>query len=133
MSGTSPFNKEEIGKEGVVMLAMPDLWREIEYIEYDPRENIFYDQCGIRIYDLYGMITPSDILLFKHNHQKYNEFYSINNPLMIYKILWNGVDDHEESNIHIPCQFSPRGGCWFSSDEQNARAEICRYCRGGDC
>jgi len=53
---------------------------------YDPEENIFYDQCGIRIINIFEVLTPNDLFLFKQN-QEYNIFYHRDNSRIICEIL----------------------------------------------
>ena len=40
---------------------------------YDSEENIFYDQCGIRVVNIFEVLTPNDIFLFKQD-PGYNAF-----------------------------------------------------------
>ena len=47
-----------------------DQYREVIEIEYDADENSFYDQCGIHIINIFEMLTPSNLLLFRKNPQK---------------------------------------------------------------
>jgi hypothetical protein len=41
---------------------------EILYFFYDPRDNIFCDQFGFIVLNIFEMITPNDLLLFKEDH-----------------------------------------------------------------
>jgi hypothetical protein len=36
-------------------------------IYWDPNENMFYDPCGIRIRNIFALVTPNDIFLFRQN------------------------------------------------------------------
>ena len=38
------------------------------YFEYDPVENAFYDQCGVRIANMLSNLTPNDLYLFRHDY-----------------------------------------------------------------
>lgn len=40
----------------------------ILYFTYDPEENTFYDQCGIHMANIFEVLTPNDIFLFKRDH-----------------------------------------------------------------
>jgi len=101
----------------------------IEYLEFDRYTNIFYDQCGMQIPNIYEYITPNDLFLYKKNK---NSCYFIhrNNPNIVCKIFEGDLYDQELH--HISCSRSGRGGCWFSSDQETDRESICRACSGGD-
>jgi len=53
---------------------------------YDSEENIFYDQCGIRVVNIFGALTPNDIFLFKQD-PGYNIFRHREDPRIICEIL----------------------------------------------
>ena len=40
---------------------------DILYFVYDSTENMFYDQCGFRIVNIFEELTPNDIFLFRSN------------------------------------------------------------------
>jgi len=46
---------------------------EVLCIEYDPDENCFYDDDGYLIYNIFDMITPSDLVLFRFDYD-FNTF-----------------------------------------------------------
>jgi hypothetical protein len=57
---------------------------------YNPIENIFYDQCGIRIINIFEIITPNDLFLFKHDNN--NCYFRMKDePYIICEIM---VDDY---------------------------------------
>jgi len=109
-----------------------DQYEAMLYIEYDADENSFYDECEIHIVNIFDIITPNDLLLFRKFPQTYSYFTTRNDSKIICKLIMNGVSTNYEKNCIIPCNFSSRGGCWFSDSEKNAREEICSACRGGD-
>lgn len=39
----------------------------ILYLTYEPEENTFYDECGFRIVNIFEIISPNDLLLFRHD------------------------------------------------------------------
>ena len=53
---------------------------------YDSEENIFYDQCGIRVVNIFEALTPNDIFLFKQD-LGYNIFRYREDPSIICEIL----------------------------------------------
>lgn len=53
---------------------------------YDSEENLFYDQCGIRVRDIFEVLTPNDIFLFKRN-PKCNVFLHRKYPRILCEIL----------------------------------------------
>lgn len=55
-------------------------------IFYDPIENIFYNPCGIRINNIYKLITPNDLFLFRQNHNK-SIFMMKNSSNVLCKII----------------------------------------------
>lgn len=109
-----------------------DKYEGMEYVEYDAAENSFYDQCGIHIINIFDMITPSDLYLFRHNPEKFSYFPHRYNKHIVVKLIMNGVYDDEEKYTNVPCHFSGGGGCWFSDSKTRSREEICSACRGGD-
>ena len=38
------------------------------YIRWDEKENVFYDTCGFMIGNIFEMITPNDVYLFRQDH-----------------------------------------------------------------
>lgn len=44
------------------------------YIYYYEDENIFMDECGEVVYDLFTVITPSDLKLFQYDWSKFDQF-----------------------------------------------------------
>jgi len=42
-------------------------YHALVYVHYDRDENMFYDQCGMPIWNIFDTITPNDLLLFRHN------------------------------------------------------------------
>lgn len=40
---------------------------EILYLYYDSIENTFYDDCGQRIDNIFELIRPNDLYLFRHD------------------------------------------------------------------
>lgn len=39
----------------------------ILYFSYDSEENMFYDQCGIRVTNIFEVITPNNLFLFRQD------------------------------------------------------------------
>lgn len=113
----------------VLIPAMYEEFDDVLYIEYDPYTNRFYDQCGFHIINIYEIVTPNDIFLFKKNHLEHSWFNHRGIRNVVCKIIMNGVEDDEEYDI-IPCGFSSGSGCFFSGNQEGSREEICRYCRG---
>lgn len=103
----------------------------ILYIDYDPVQNSFYDECGQHIVNILELITPNNLYLFKKRPEEYSYFTHRDNPNVVCKLIMNGVYDNEENNF-MPCQFSNGIRCQFSDNSEAARKEICRYCGGGD-
>lgn len=40
---------------------------DLFHICYDAKENIFYDECGFINYNIYTIMTPNQVYLFKKN------------------------------------------------------------------
>jgi len=65
---------------------------EVLQFFYDSEENIFYDQCGIRVVNIFEALTPNDIFLFKQD-PGYNIFHHRGNPRIICEVFaeyWDG-------------------------------------------
>ena len=103
-----------------------DIW----YIEYDPKENCFYDsEFGHRIVDIFALVTPDELLLFRKMPEKYSYFSHRSDPNIVCKFIMNGVyDNDEEINSIMPCQLSIGRRCEFSDYSESARQEICEAC-----
>ena len=53
---------------------------------YDSEENIFYDQCGQIVTNIFEVLTPNDIFLFKQD-PGYNVFPHRDNNRILCEIL----------------------------------------------
>jgi len=53
---------------------------------YDSEENIFYDQCGQIVINIFEVLTPNDIFLFKQD-PGYNVFSHRDNNRILCEIL----------------------------------------------
>ena len=102
----------------------------ILYIEYDPVQNSFYDECGKHITNIFELITPNNLYLFRQKPEEYSYFTHRNNSNVVCKFIMNGVYTNEEDYSFMPCQFSSGGGCQFSDNSETYRKEICAACRG---
>lgn len=40
----------------------------ILFFQWDSQNNIFYDDCGVPVTNIFEVITPSDLLLFREDH-----------------------------------------------------------------
>lgn len=49
-------------------LYIPEDFDDIIELEYDPDENSFYDEWGFHINDIYTMLNPQDVMLFKNDY-----------------------------------------------------------------
>lgn len=38
------------------------------YFELDLETNLFYDQCGMRVDDMFEILTPNDLYLFRESN-----------------------------------------------------------------
>lgn len=56
---------------------------------YDSEENVFCDQCGIKVRDILEILTPNDIFLFKRN-SKNNIFPHRRYPRILCEISLHG-------------------------------------------
>ena len=43
------------------------MYDAVLYIRWEENENLFYDECGFRINNVFEMITPNDLYLFRHD------------------------------------------------------------------
>ena len=102
------------------------------YIEYDPLSNQFYDQCGFHISNIYELVTPNDLCLFRKIPSKYYLFRHRSMKNVLCQIIMNGVEIADENYFSSSCHFAAGSRCWFSDNEKAAREEICRDCRGGN-
>jgi hypothetical protein len=66
-----------------------DSYGAILFIRYDPEENVFYDECGFRIRNIFEMITPNDLVLYRANHDY----------------------------CCFPCRYSRNILCWIGADD----------------
>ena len=46
-------------------------YKAVLIIRYDAQENIFLDQCGFEMVDVYTALTPNDVYLFRRTGQHY--------------------------------------------------------------
>jgi len=44
------------------------------YIFWDEQANMFYDPCGIRIINIFDLVTPNEIFLFRYNPKNFCAF-----------------------------------------------------------
>lgn len=56
------------------------------YFSYDSKENVFYDPCGIRVINIFEIITPNDLFLFRQN-PRYCLFPYIENKFILCVII----------------------------------------------
>lgn len=110
-----------------------DQYREVIEIEYDADENSFYDQCGIHIINIFEMLTPSNLLLFRKNPQKFYEFPHRDNKQVLCKLIMNGVYNDEQDYNLMPWELCCWGNCQFFDNEGTSQAEICYLCGGRNC
>jgi len=61
-------------------------WDGILQFFYDSEENTFYDQCGIRVANIFEVLTPNDIFLFKQD-PGYNVFRHRDDSRIMCEIL----------------------------------------------
>jgi hypothetical protein len=61
-------------------------YQTIYYIYYSKSENMFYDPCGILIENIFEIITPNDLFLFRKNPRK-NKFPMRDEPYILCEII----------------------------------------------
>jgi hypothetical protein len=61
---------------------------EVLYLSFNSDENIFYDECGKRIANIFELITPNNLFLFRQN-PRYCLFPYIEDSHILCKILTN--------------------------------------------
>lgn len=47
---------------------------DVLFLIYYPEENIFYDECGMRVTNILEMLTPNDLFMFKRFPRDYYIF-----------------------------------------------------------
>ena len=57
------------------------------YLAYYERENYFVDEYGEIVYDLYRVITPGDLFLFKNIMDDYEQFPMVDHPEITVHII----------------------------------------------
>lgn len=66
-------------------------WREVVvcnlYLYYYEKENIFVDEEGEVIFDLFRAITPSDLFLFRNILDDYENFPMVDHPEVTVRII----------------------------------------------
>lgn len=67
--------------------------KEILYLYYDSSENTFYDECGQRIDNIFELIRPKDLYLFRNDPG--NTLF----PYIHEKGIWCEIVDLEEMSI----------------------------------
>lgn len=78
----------------------------ILFLDYNEAENLFLDEWGEVVYDLYTIITPGDLFLFHNNPADFNEF-----PMV----------DHPEITVMINYMFAGEIHTIYSKIEQHER------------
>lgn len=112
-------------------------------IFYDEVENAFYDECGQRINNIFELVTPNDLYLYKSEATRYSSFFQRDDPRILCEIhdledpgdgYYNSRKDiyDEYECIETPCGIYPGVMCRFSGGEESPRREICYACSGGD-
>jgi len=104
---------------------------EVMYIEFDPKENCFYNSCGMQIIDIFDMITPNDLLLFRSDPFKHSYFQHRNQPQTLCK-LYIITEEIQEAMSEIdtkPCTLEERNICWAMSDKRTFTNPPCNVCR----
>lgn len=74
---------------------------QVNFIYYSIDENLFVDEnCNI-IYNIYTMITPSDLFTFR-NDFSHNSFPMVTGPdgICVIVLVPDGVDCFDEENIY---------------------------------
>lgn len=56
------------------------------YINYYQDENIFTDECGNIMYDIFTVITPQNLFMFRHDYGN-NCFPMVGNPDILCEII----------------------------------------------
>lgn len=113
---------------------LEDQFQEIIYLWWDPRDNAFYDPHGARLSNIFELVTPNDILLFRNDHG-YNTFPYVKDKTVLCEI--NVLDDEEledreddNQDFEIFCDFWGRVPCRLSCSPEDARRQICYTCSG---
>lgn len=57
------------------------------YLYYYEDGNVFIDECGEIVYDLFTVITPQDLFLFRNIPEKYEIFPMIDHPEITIHII----------------------------------------------
>ena len=104
-------------------------------IFYHEVENLFTDSCCKIIYDIFSMITPNDLIMFKKfGHHDYIR-HRYDPRIMIDLIYISNIDNErieydEQSYLDTFNNFCSRNDCRFSHREKDVRKEICQTCAG---
>ena len=53
-------------------------------IYYDPDLNIMFDQCGFMIFDIFDIIDPNTLFLFKHKKVDVSTYDKHGNPVILF-------------------------------------------------
>lgn len=110
-----------------------DIYDKVVYVRYDPDDNIYYDECGFRIDNIFEMLTPNDVYMFAQD-PGYNTFPLRNHVHTLCEIL---VETEEEMTdfydctlADSPCQFWSGRLCKFYGVEEASVKDICQSCGG---
>lgn len=111
-------------------------YQEVIYLWWDPRDNTFYDQHGAQLPNIFEIITPNDLFLFRNDHG-YSIFPYVKDRRILCEI--NVLDEEEledQENVNegfeVFCDFWGGVSCRMHCNEDAGRKEICRACSGGD-
>ena len=62
------------------------------FFDFDSKENIFYDECGMMVMNILEFITPNNLFLFRQDFGRC-AFYHRDNPHILCVLLMDGRED----------------------------------------
>lgn len=68
------------------------------FFQFDEKENIFYDDCGMRVTNIMEFITPNNLFLFQQDYGRC-AFYCRDDPHILCVLLRDGMDDELERYV----------------------------------
>lgn len=112
------------------------------YIYYDPESNAFYDEDGAQIDNIFELITPNDLYLYRHD-PGCNLFPCRFDRELTFEIV-DQMDDYpgdgyydnmketydENEYFDVDCSSHPGVECRVYCRTDAERREICRACGG---
>ena len=114
-------------------MQLSDSFDDMMFLHYYPDENIFYDECGKQIENIFEILTADDLLLFKKDPRRKYFVYCKNKHVLCKILIKDGEgEDYHEERMDLHYDIYNGFGCWFFDHEKGFKRTICESCSGGD-